>query len=55
MIYSIVNSLIENSSNVKKVQFLIESERVEQFHGVYDFDKLFEKEDQLIINDIVED
>ncbi|MCL2665665.1 MAG: GerMN domain-containing protein [Defluviitaleaceae bacterium] len=48
-VYAIVNSLIENSSNVNRVQFLIDSERVEVFHGVADFDKVFDKDESLII------
>jgi len=49
VVYSIVNTLIENSGNIKKVQFLIESERVAQYNGVLDFDRQFEKNDDIII------
>lgn len=47
-IYSIVNSLTELKS-VKKVQFLIEGEKVNTFKGHYDFSKPFERDSSLII------
>lgn len=43
MIYSIVNTLTENLK-VKRVQFLIESELWEQFQGLTEFNRLFEKD-----------
>ncbi|MDR3240483.1 MAG: GerMN domain-containing protein [Clostridiales bacterium] len=46
-VYSIVNSLTE-LSNVKKVQFLIESENVEQFKGDLDLSKQFERDESMI-------
>lgn len=49
-IYSIVNSLTE-LDNVKKVQFLIEGEKVSVFRGHVDFSKTFEREDSLILQE----
>jgi germination protein M len=46
-IYSIVNSLTE-LPNVKKVQFLIEGEKQEDFKGHYDFSAPFERDENLI-------
>lgn len=46
-IYSIVNSLTE-LSNVKKVQFLIEGEKQQEFKGHYDFSGPFERDESLI-------
>lgn len=48
MLYSIVNSLIENVSKVKRVQFLIDSEILDQYQGVPDFKRLFEKDETLL-------
>lgn len=41
-VYSIVNSLTE-LSNIKKVQFLIEGEKVEEYKGHLDFSKPFDR------------
>lgn len=46
-IYSIVNSLTE-LPNIKKVQFLIEGEKQQEFKGHYDFSSPFEREETLI-------
>ncbi|WP_058486903.1 GerMN domain-containing protein [Defluviitalea phaphyphila] len=46
-IYSIVNSLTE-LPNVKKVQFLIEGEKQQEFKGHYDFSGPFERDENLI-------
>ncbi|NLK21532.1 MAG: GerMN domain-containing protein [Epulopiscium sp.] len=46
-IYSIVNSLTE-LPNVKKVQFLIEGEKQQEFKGHYDFSGLFDRDENLI-------
>jgi germination protein M len=48
MLYSIVNSLTENMTHVKRVQFLIDSERVDQFQGTADFHQVFERDETLI-------
>lgn len=48
-IYSIVNSLTE-LENVKKVQFLIEGEKQEEYKGYIDFSKPFEARDISISN-----
>ena len=40
-IYSIVNSLTE-LSNINKVQFLIEGEKLDEYKGDFDFGKPFE-------------
>ena len=45
-IYSVVNSLTE-IPDVKKVQFLIEGEKVDTFSGI-DFSKAFERNDTII-------
>lgn len=52
-IYSIVNSLTEpsNVKNVKKVQFLIESEKITNFNGGFDLTKPLSRDESLIIND----
>jgi germination protein M len=51
MVYSIVNSLTdrENYSHVRRVQFLIDSERVENFHGVADFNQAFERDESFFL------
>lgn len=49
-IYSIVNSLTE-LENVKKVQFLIEGEKVSEFKGHVDFSKTFERDEDIILKD----
>jgi len=41
---SIVRSIMENQSEVRSIQFLIEAERVDNFIGVPDFDTLFDRE-----------
>lgn len=46
-IYSIVNSLTE-LPNIKKVQFLIEGEKQQEFKGHYDFSSPFERDESLI-------
>lgn len=46
-IYSIVNSLTE-LPNIKKVQFLIEGEKQQEFKGHYDFSSPFERDENLI-------
>lgn len=46
-IYSIVNSLTE-LENVKKVQFLIEGEKISVFKDLFDFSKPFERNESLI-------
>lgn len=46
-IYSIVNSLTELSV-VKKVQFLIEGEKVNEFKGHIDFSKPFERNESIV-------
>jgi germination protein M len=48
MLYSIVNSLTE-LTNVKQVQFQIDSERVDQFKGVTGFDQVFKRDDTLVV------
>ncbi len=49
-IYSVVNSLTE-LSNIKKVQFLIEAEKIENFKGIMDLSKPIERNEEFIIND----
>jgi germination protein M len=49
MVYSIVNTLTENLSHVRRVQFLIDSERVDQLHGLTDFHQAFEQDETLHI------
>jgi hypothetical protein len=49
MVYSIVNTLTRNLSHVRRVQFLIDAERVDQFHGMTDFHQAFEWNETLII------
>ena len=44
LLQSIIKSIMENVSTAQSIQFLIESERVEYFHGVPYFDTLFERE-----------
>ncbi len=46
-IYSIVNSLTE-LDNVKKIQFLIEGEKLSEYGGDIDFSKPFERDSSLI-------
>lgn len=46
-IYSIVNSLTE-LPNIKKVQFLIEGEKQQEYKGHYDFSGPFERDESLI-------
>jgi hypothetical protein len=48
MLYSIVNSLTE-LTNVKRVQFQIDSERLEQFKGVSGFNQVFERNEAVIL------
>jgi germination protein M len=48
MLYSIVNSLVDNMGHVRRVQFLIDSERVDQFQGLTDFHQVFERNEALI-------
>ncbi len=49
-IYSIVNSLTEINS-VKKVQFLIDGEKISDFKGHLDFSKPFERNEALILDE----
>ena len=49
-VYSIVNSLMEEK-RVKKVQFLIESEKETQYLGNIDLSRPFERNDDIIINE----
>lgn len=49
-IYSIVNTLTE-MPDVKKVQFLIESVKVDDFRGNHDLGSIFEKDESLILKD----
>jgi germination protein M len=48
MVYTIVNSLTDNLTHVRRVQFLIDSERVDQFHGMTDFHQVFEWDETLL-------
>jgi len=50
MIYSIVNTLIENNVGPRRVFFQIESERREEFHGVQNFHLGFTFNEQLMIH-----
>ena len=47
IIYSIVNSLTE-LDGVKKVQFLIEGEKINEYNGDLDFSKPFERNTDFI-------
>ncbi len=47
-IYSVVNSLTE-LSHIKKVQFLIESEKVTNFKGNFELSKPFERKEDIIL------
>jgi len=49
MIYSIVNTLIENIREVKRVRFTIDYNIVEQFQGLTEFNQLFEKDESLVL------
>jgi len=49
-IYSIVNSLTEINS-VKKVQFLIDGEKISDCKGHLDFSKPFERNEALILDE----
>ncbi|MCL1997217.1 MAG: GerMN domain-containing protein [Turicibacter sp.] len=44
MLQSITRSIMGNVGAIHSIQFLIESERHENFHGVSDFDLLFERD-----------
>jgi spore germination protein GerM len=48
MVYSVVNSLTDNLVNVRRVQFLIDSERLDQLHGMTDFHQAFEWDETLL-------
>ena len=49
MVYSIVNTLTENLTHVRRVQFLIDSERVDNLHGMTEFHQALEKDETLYI------
>jgi len=49
MIYSIVNSLIENIRAVRRVRFTIDYDMVEHFHGLTEFNQFFEKDETLVV------
>ena len=51
MIYSIVNSLTYNVGHVRSVTFLIDSRRMERFHGVGNFHSSFEWDGVFLLND----
>jgi germination protein M len=48
MVYSIVNSITENLVNIRRVQFQINSEIVQEFMGITDFNQPFERNGDLI-------
>lgn len=48
-IYSVVNTLTE-LSDIEKVQFLIDGEKVEEYQGFIDFSQTFSRDDKLISN-----
>ena len=49
MIHTIVNSLTHTIPSYQRVHFLIESVRMEQFHGVPYFDQAFVRDDSLML------
>ena len=49
MIYSIVNTVVANPTSTKRVAFLINSDRLESFHGVGDFNLLFNYNERIMM------
>jgi germination protein M len=50
VLYSIVNTLADNvGSRVRRVRFMIDSDILEEFHGIPDFNQPFERDNSLLI------
>jgi germination protein M len=54
-LYCIIHSLTDNINNVRRVQFLIEGEKHDQFQGVLDFNRPFEKDETLLQSETTEE